>query len=1076
MARTVQILLEVNDRGTAKVRKFGKVVETTSARAARKSARSFDVMATRMGASIDRVTAKTLKWGGLIGIVFGGLAVRAVIKFGAEFEASMSGVSAVTSATGAEMEKLTGIARTLGATTAFSAIEAATAMEELGKAGFSVAEITAVMPDVLNLAGAGMLEMSEAASITSDLMRSLGIDLIDFGMATDILAKTAISSKTTISELGFAFQDAAPVARSLGIDLAQLSGLLGTLANRGFTATRAGTALRRIFSVFLGNVEEGEKGLAGMGLELKHNADGTLDFANILEQFAEKGVDANAIMEAFGLRGGPAMLQIVSAGASELRKFTEALEGAGGTAAEVFAERFNNLRGMTKQLTSALQETALVLFDAIAPALKAAVEGATELVRAWSANLAVSDVVGGLAKVAKVAKIAMVALGISVGAGLVRKLALLLTWTMRNVLGFNAMQMSAARLTSAVQLFGKATIAAKAGVIGLVAGVGLLAYHATRTFLEVTGLDGAIQNFIIRSGDLAKSSNDANIVAANFNNLAKGVERLDEVGLEINFPEDIQKALRETTRIMEASPAQLARELGWKIEPEWEQDKVDRFVALWRDALTIKAQADVELGDAEMIALVGAVQLIQKRVKTLSDEDLPIFAEAFNKAGEAGKKGIDQIKFGLAELDRVQADSNDAAVDKAKARAEIVKQGAKALEAAFKSAGFASTKMGEALADDLGAAIIVAGEQGISADKVYLAFQGTIEETILALQSAAQEIPAPLRAAVEELERIQERADELLREMGGHEPIEEPPPDFAPEAFPEMDIAGLSKFDTPEEGILEPPDPSAWEDYFQTLADAGEGFVDNIGVAWAGFTEGAIDQVGSMVGAMATGAVSLQEGLSRLLKGLAAQAIKMLVQWGIQRLIVNKLAASGTVAAGAAGVGTETARAYMAAFASISAIPIIGPALAAASVPAIIATQLGLASAAGAQGAGIGAGLGMIGFAGGAEGGIITGRMAGIVEMGERGDELIAPLRGLAARRAADALGLTDILDGQASLQRELGRNEGGGSTTIRADLHFHGDNWRDGGVASELGEQVHASLAQLIETGQRAPLPVGRI
>ena len=258
----VQIVLEVDDRGTPKVTRFAKASETAAVQAATGTTRAFDKMATQVGARLDQMSTRFLKWGGLIGTVFGAMALRSVVSFGTEFQRRMSGVRAVTTEAGTSFEQMTRQARQLGATTVFTATESAEAMEELGKAGFTTTEIFRQMPAVLDLAAAGELEMAEAASIASDVLKIMGLAAEDFERAGDVIVKTSTNAKTTVSELGFAFQDSLPVARTLGLTIEEVSGSLGILANRGFVATRAGTALRRIYSVFLGDLEEGEKGIS----------------------------------------------------------------------------------------------------------------------------------------------------------------------------------------------------------------------------------------------------------------------------------------------------------------------------------------------------------------------------------------------------------------------------------------------------------------------------------------------------------------------------------------------------------------------------------------------------------------------------------------------------------------------------------------------------------------------------------------------------------------------------------------------------------------------------------------------
>src|SRR5690554_4096455 len=97
---------------------------------------------------------------------FGALALRTA----GNFESSMNRVAAISQATGQELEQLENVARQLGATTQFSASQAADAMSFLAMAGFEVNEVTQAMPSVLNLAAAAQLDMASAADIASNIM------------------------------------------------------------------------------------------------------------------------------------------------------------------------------------------------------------------------------------------------------------------------------------------------------------------------------------------------------------------------------------------------------------------------------------------------------------------------------------------------------------------------------------------------------------------------------------------------------------------------------------------------------------------------------------------------------------------------------------------------------------------------------------------------------------------------------------------------------------------------------------------------------------------------------------------
>ena len=132
----------------------------------------------------------------------------AAVKVGAGFEQSMSQVAATMGlsveeiqAGSAEFEALSEAAKQAGATTAFSASEAASALNYLALAGYDAATSAEVLPSVLNLAAAGGMDLAYASDLATDAMAALGIEaneanLTQFG---DQLAKTASKANTSVA-------------------------------------------------------------------------------------------------------------------------------------------------------------------------------------------------------------------------------------------------------------------------------------------------------------------------------------------------------------------------------------------------------------------------------------------------------------------------------------------------------------------------------------------------------------------------------------------------------------------------------------------------------------------------------------------------------------------------------------------------------------------------------------------------------------------------------------------------------------------------------------------------------------
>ena len=82
-----------------------------------------------------------------------GIGIKSV-KTASEFEAAMSQVKAISGATGGDFKRLEDIAKKMGATTKFTAIDSAEALKYMGMAGWKTDQMIAGLPPIMNLAAA----------------------------------------------------------------------------------------------------------------------------------------------------------------------------------------------------------------------------------------------------------------------------------------------------------------------------------------------------------------------------------------------------------------------------------------------------------------------------------------------------------------------------------------------------------------------------------------------------------------------------------------------------------------------------------------------------------------------------------------------------------------------------------------------------------------------------------------------------------------------------------------------------------------------------------------------------------
>lgn len=272
----------------------------------------------------------------------------AVIGAAGGFEQSMNRVRALSGATGADLMKLQNQARELGATTAFSASQAADGMSFLAMAGLNVNEIYGAMPSTLSLAASAQLDLATAADIVTNVMTGYQMTTDQLENSVDVLTTAFISANTDLEQLGHAMSFAGPVASGLGVAFEEASAAIGMLSNAGIQGGRAGTTLSRILAILS---TEGQK----LGVTIYDAAGQMLPLADILEQIEARGMTSAEVMDFFGQRGGPGMLALLSQGSGALRQFTADLTDVGGTAERVAATQMEGFRGAVVELKSALE-------------------------------------------------------------------------------------------------------------------------------------------------------------------------------------------------------------------------------------------------------------------------------------------------------------------------------------------------------------------------------------------------------------------------------------------------------------------------------------------------------------------------------------------------------------------------------------------------------------------------------------------------------------------------------------------------------------------------------------------------
>lgn len=322
--------------------------------------RTVDRELKRVENSADKLRATLARAFAAAGLTIG---LTGAVRLLADFSQEMSTVQAVTNATAGEFTALSEEAQRLGATTRFSAIEAAQAMTELARAGFTASESLEAASGTLQLAQAGGIGLARASEIASATLRGFRLEVGELGRVNDVLALAANASNTSVEGLGDALKFVAPVAAGTGVQLEEVTASVAALANAGLDASLAGTGLRRVISELESPSENTRKIFTALGVSAREVQISQVGLTGALQALAQAGIDTGTALEIFGDRGGPAF-EVLKGALPFVKQMTDQLSNAQGVAARTAAIMDDNLNGSLLKVRAAAQALVLELGDA----------------------------------------------------------------------------------------------------------------------------------------------------------------------------------------------------------------------------------------------------------------------------------------------------------------------------------------------------------------------------------------------------------------------------------------------------------------------------------------------------------------------------------------------------------------------------------------------------------------------------------------------------------------------------------------------------------------------------------------
>lgn len=358
---------------------------------------------------------------GMLGVTAAGAAALGAfavssVKTGQEFDKSMSQVAATMGLSMTEMQEQVGetdtayghfagnlreYAQFMGENTAFSASQAADALNYMALAGYSVDESMQMLPNVLNLAAAGNMELARASDMVTDTQTAFGLKMEEMPQLIDEMAKAASTGNTSVEQLGDAFLVVGGLAQELNGGIVTLSDgshkstsgiqeleiALTAMANAGVKGSEAGTHMRNMLLKLSSPTSDGAAALKNMGVTI-FDTTGKMrsleaifwDLNHAMESMTQEE-KIQVISDLFNTRDLASAEALLKAVNQDWNEIGESILDAEGAAQKMADTQLDNLAGDITLLKSAFEGFQISLSDKLVPVLRKVIQGLTKFIQ-----------------------------------------------------------------------------------------------------------------------------------------------------------------------------------------------------------------------------------------------------------------------------------------------------------------------------------------------------------------------------------------------------------------------------------------------------------------------------------------------------------------------------------------------------------------------------------------------------------------------------------------------------------------------------------------------------------------------
>lgn len=309
------------------------------------------------------------------------------IKVGSDFEAGMSNVEAissasaqsVTTASGEMVDGLTALtdkAKEMGATTKFSATESSQALNYMAMAGWDAQEMYDGLAGVMTLAAASGEDLATTSDIVTDALTAFGMQASESGHFADVLAQVSASANTNVGLLGETFKYVAPLCGTMGYSAEDASIAIGLMANSGIKGSQAGTALKTAIANMAAPTKAMAAQMAALGIEITNSDGSSKSLMEVMQNLRtsfdglSESEQAAAASTIFGKESMSGMLAVINASDEDFAKLTESIYNCDGAAEQMAATMQDNLQGQITILKSGVEGLGIAVYEKLQEPLK----------------------------------------------------------------------------------------------------------------------------------------------------------------------------------------------------------------------------------------------------------------------------------------------------------------------------------------------------------------------------------------------------------------------------------------------------------------------------------------------------------------------------------------------------------------------------------------------------------------------------------------------------------------------------------------------------------------------------------